>query len=80
MLDRPDPLAAGAEIVAGYHDVRPLDARELHALFPLICGRLAASVTIAAERRRIDPDHPNWFVTEERAWRLVAALAAIDPA
>jgi len=79
MLDRPDPLSTGAEIVAGYHGTRPLDARELDALFPLICGRLAASVTIAAQRRRLDPDHPNWFVTEDRAWRLIEVLAAIDP-
>jgi len=78
MLDRPDPLSTGAEIIAGYHRERPLDTRELDVLFPLICGRLAASVTIAAERRRLDPHHPNWFVTEDRAWRLIETLAAID--
>jgi 4-aminobutyrate aminotransferase-like enzyme/Ser/Thr protein kinase RdoA (MazF antagonist) len=79
MLDRADPLADAAEVVAGYHAVRALTESEVDALFPLICGRLAASVTVAAERRRIDPSHANWFVTEDRAWRLIEKLSQIDP-
>jgi len=80
MLDREDPLEVGAEVVAGYHEVRPLSAAELSVLFPLICGRLAVSVTVAAQRRRLDPEHPSWFATEERAWRLLESLSGIDPA
>ncbi len=79
MLDQSDPLHVGAEIVGSYHTVRPLSEDELAMLYPLICGRLCATVTVAAERRQIDPDHPNWFVTEARAWRLLERLYAIDP-
>ncbi len=79
MLDQEEPLAAAAEVVAGYHANRPLESRELAVLYPLVCGRLAVSVAVAAERRRDDPDHPNWFVTEERAWSLLERLAAIEP-
>ena len=79
MFDRPDPLQAGAEIVAGYHSERPLTRDELEVLFPLICGRLSVTVTVAAERRRIAPDHPNWFVTEQRAWDLLEFLVDVDP-
>ncbi len=80
MLERDDALEAGAAVVSGYHELRPLGADELAVLFPLICGRLATTVTVAAERRRIDPDHPNWFVTEAPAWRLLERLGDDDPA
>ncbi len=80
MLEREAPLEAGAALVGGYHQVRPLSADELAILYPLICGRLGTTVTIAAERRRIDPDHPNWFVSEGPAWRLLEKLGAEDPA
>lgn len=80
MLDEADPLAAGAMLVAGYHARRPLSADELAALVPLVAGRWCVTVVTAAERRRIDPGHPNWFVTEARAWRLLERFAEIDPA
>ena len=79
MLDRADPLADAAEVAAGYHAVRPLEEAEIDVLFPLVCGRLAASVTVAAERRQIDASNTNWFVTEDRAWRLIEKLSQIDP-
>ncbi len=80
LLDEPDPLAAGSEIVAAYHDARPLSAAELEVLFPLMCGRLAISVIIAAERRRIDPTRSAWFLTEPRAWRALERYTSVEPA
>jgi len=79
MREMPDPLGAGAEVVAGYHSVRPLSNVELSVLYPLVCGRLCISVTMAVERRRIDPQHPDWFISEGRAWRLMERLYEIDP-
>ncbi len=80
MLDVTDPLRCGAETVAAYHEELPLSKDELSVLFPLICGRLAVSIAVSTERRRIDPDHPNWFVTEERAWHLLERFFPFDPA
>jgi len=80
MLDQPEPLQAAAEIVAGYDAVRRLTLDEREALFPLVCGRLGTTIAIAAERRTIDPSHPNWYVTEARAWALLERLLPIDPA
>ncbi len=80
MLDQADPLALGAEVVVGYHHIRPLSVDELRVLFPLICGRLCTTVTIVAERRQIDARHPNWYVTEARAWDLLEQLYEFDPA
>jgi 4-aminobutyrate aminotransferase-like enzyme/Ser/Thr protein kinase RdoA (MazF antagonist) len=78
-LDEPDPLQAGADVVASYHRVRPLSAPDLEVLFALMCGRLAMSVVIAAERRRIDPERASWFLTEPRAWHALERFADIDP-
>jgi 4-aminobutyrate aminotransferase-like enzyme len=80
MLDVADPLDAGAAVVGGYHSTRPLGADECEVLFPLVCGRLSVTVAMAAERRTIDPHNPTWFVTEDRAWRLLQQLVAIAPA
>src|SRR4029079_14730410 len=80
MLDEDDPIDAAADAVAGYDVVRTLSAAERDVVFPLICGRLAASVAISAERERIDPLHPTWFVSRDAAWRAIDALAKIDPA
>ncbi len=79
LLDEPDPLAAGTQVVAGYHAVRPLSSAEAEVLFPLVCGRLAVSLVTAAERRCIDPDRAAWFVTEERAWQALERYIGTDP-
>jgi len=79
VLDEEDPFPAAAEIVAAYHAIRPLEVGELEVLFPLICGRLAASVATASERRRIDPDRSAWFSHEERAWQALRCWMEFDP-
>ncbi|GAB5534230.1 MAG: aminotransferase class III-fold pyridoxal phosphate-dependent enzyme [Rubricoccaceae bacterium] len=78
-MEHSDPLAAGAEIVAGYHAVRRLTPVEAELLFPLVCGRLAVSLTIAAERRQLDPERSGWFSTESKAWDLLERLAPVSP-
>ena len=79
LLDVEEPLDDGAQVVAGWHGVLPLSAVELEALFPLICGRLANSLALAAWRRTVRPGHAAWFVTEDRAWRLLERLLAVPP-
>ncbi len=79
LLDEPDPFTAGAQILARYHELRPLQVSELEVLFPLICGRLAVSLTVAAEHRLIDPDRSDWFLTEDRAWKALEYYMTVDP-
>lgn len=79
LLDQPEPLAAGAEIVAGYHRERPLAPIEIEVLYPLMVGRLAVSLVMSAERRGIDPERAEWFATEDRAWALLDRLLQVDP-
>ena len=74
MMRRDNPLETAASIVAGYHAIRPLSDAEFSVLMPLVCGRLAVSVSIAAERRLLDTSHPVWFISEPGAWDLLALL------
>lgn len=78
-LDENDPLEAGAVIVEAYHNIRPLTYEEIEILFPLICTRLAVSVIISAQRRKIDPTRKSWFVSEERAWKKLIEFSKITP-
>ncbi|MEN9934505.1 MAG: hypothetical protein RLZZ387_1084 [Chloroflexota bacterium] len=79
LLDKPDPLAAAAEVVAGYHTARPLREDEVEALFPLICARLAVSVVNSALRKREEPDDPYITVSEAPAWEALGRLAEVHP-
>lgn len=74
MMGRAEPLEIAASIVAAYHTTRPLCDTEFSVLMPLVCGRLAVTVSMAAERRQIDPSHPAWFISEAGAWSLLAFL------
>ena len=78
MMGRADPEQAAFDIVSAYHRIRPLSRAECAVLVPLICGRLAVTISVAAKRRRIDSDHPNWFGSEDEAWDLLHYLSAND--
>lgn len=77
MLDQPDPIGAATHVVAGYHDVHPLEASELALLLPLARTRLAVSVTNAALQRELEPDNAYLQISEDGAWRLLERLAEV---
>jgi 4-aminobutyrate aminotransferase-like enzyme/Ser/Thr protein kinase RdoA (MazF antagonist) len=74
-----DPLAAAKHVVAGYHQVYPLEPAEVAVLFPLICTRLAVSVVNSARRKKSVPDDPYVTVTEDAAWEALEKLAEVHP-
>jgi Ser/Thr protein kinase RdoA (MazF antagonist) len=77
MMDRDDPMAAAANVIAGYVDEGELLEEELAVLLPLVCGRLAVTVCMASSRLAVDPENPNWFVSLEPAARLLHSLFEI---
>ncbi|HSG09855.1 MAG TPA: aminotransferase class III-fold pyridoxal phosphate-dependent enzyme [Longimicrobiales bacterium] len=80
VLGQRDPFQAAARMAAGYHAVRPLSDEELTVLFPLIRARLAASVSIAASRRRNTAEvDPYLLVSEEPAWTFLGRTAGTHP-
>ncbi|MFQ5707633.1 MAG: aminotransferase class III-fold pyridoxal phosphate-dependent enzyme [bacterium] len=79
MLGKPDPLAAAAPVVQGYHSVNPLDEQELEVLFTLICARACMSVTIAAQQKQNEPGNEYLKITEAAAWSLLHRLKDVHP-
>ncbi len=79
IMDKPDPVAAAAQIVAGYHAAFPLTEAELAALFPLICIRLCISVTNSAYQQKAEPENEYLMISERPAWTLLEKLAAVNP-
>ncbi len=75
MLDKPDPIAAAALVVAAYTRVRPLSAAELDALFPLAAARLAMSVCYAAFQLHHAPRNDYLNISNAPAWALLERLA-----
>ncbi|MBE2222429.1 MAG: phosphotransferase, partial [Anaerolineae bacterium] len=79
MLDKPDPLAVAAQMVAGYHAALPLTALELDLLFTLINARLATSVTLSTYQQTLHPDDAYLVISQQPAWALLGKLAVIPP-
>ncbi len=80
MMNKSDPLAAAALLIAGYHESFPLSEQELAVLFPLICARLCITVTNAAYVRHISPHNDYLQISLEPAWALLEQLVALSPA
>ena len=79
MLDKTDPITTGQKIVSGYHSVFPLTELELEVLFPLICARLATSVTVSAYQKKLEPENEYLVISEDRAWDVLSLLSKIHP-
>ncbi len=79
ILDKPDPIAVAQKIVSGYHAVSPLSEIELEVLYPLICTRLAMSVSIASHQQELEPDNEYLSISQIPAWKTLAILKEIHP-
>ncbi len=77
MLGKEDPLRAATAVVAGYHEVSPLNEAEIKTLYALIGMRLAVSVTNSAYRKSLVPNDPYVTISEAPAWEALEKLASI---
>ena len=78
VLDHPDPEAALAALVAGYHSAYPLTPQEVDLLFPLLRARLAVSVVNSTLMAIENPDDPYVTISQAPAWRFLEG-AEIHP-
>ena len=72
-FERPDPLARGAEIVAGYHSVTPLEPGEIALIADLAPMRPVLSTVLAAWRPYPE-ERPQFENLREETWRMWQAL------
>ena len=77
VLDKQDPIAAAAEVVSAYQEIRPLANAELEALYPLTAARLAMSVCYAAHQSASAPANEYLKISNRPAWALLERLAAM---
>jgi 4-aminobutyrate aminotransferase-like enzyme/Ser/Thr protein kinase RdoA (MazF antagonist) len=78
LLGKPDPLAAAASVIRGYHGACPLDEREIALLHTLIAARLAVSVTNSAQMKTKSAD-PYVTISEAPAWEALERWLGIHP-
>jgi len=71
VLDHPQPEAALAALVQGYHTQNPLTETEVDLIWPLLQMRLAVSVVNATLVAKQRPDDPYVTITQIPAWRFL---------
>jgi 4-aminobutyrate aminotransferase-like enzyme/Ser/Thr protein kinase RdoA (MazF antagonist) len=76
-----DPVGTAAEIIAGYHEMLPLEDAELRVLYDLIAARLVMLIVIASWRVTIHPNNREYIIGNiEQIWSTLEAWRAQDPA
>ena len=74
-------VGAAAEIIAGYHEMIPLEDAELRILYDLIAARLTMLNVIASWRVTIHPNNREYITGGiEQTWLTLEAWRAQDPA
>ncbi|NIZ60599.1 peptidase M23 [Sedimentitalea sp. CY04] len=71
VLDHPNPEAALADIVAGFHAANPLSPAEVDLIWPLLRARLAVSVVNSTLMAVDNPDDPYVVISQGPAWRFL---------
>jgi 4-aminobutyrate aminotransferase-like enzyme/Ser/Thr protein kinase RdoA (MazF antagonist) len=71
VLDHPNPEAALAALVAGYHHANPLTPAEVDMIWPLLGMRLAVSVVNSTLMAAENPGDPYVTISQAPAWRFL---------
>ena len=79
LLDTPDLVDAGRDVIGGYTAEFPLIDDELSVVWDLAATRLAMSITISSHRSRAFPDNEYLLISREPAVRLLRRLMAMRP-
>jgi len=79
MFRKDDPLKWAAYIIAGYHEILPLEEKELELLYYLIAARLSMSVILSSEGIQNNPENEYLLISQKPAWDLLNKWIAISP-
>lgn len=78
-LGKADPLAAAAQVAAGYHAANPLTEDEIAALHGLMLLRLGLSVCVAAAQQAERPEQEYLGISQAPIRTTLPALLGIHP-
>ena len=74
-----EPLEWASIIIKSYHNVLPLEEKEITILYYLIAARLCISVCNSAHSKKVNPDNLYALMSEKPAWQLLHNWMNIDP-
>jgi 4-aminobutyrate aminotransferase-like enzyme len=78
VLDKADPVATAARMVAGYAEEYPLTEDEIEALWGLVLMRLCMSACLAAHQHQQQPENEYLEISQSSITNSLPHLAAID--
>jgi 4-aminobutyrate aminotransferase-like enzyme/Ser/Thr protein kinase RdoA (MazF antagonist) len=79
MLAKPDPIAAAAAILRGYHETHPLTETEIELMYHFIRTRLGMSLAIAGQQKKLEPDNEYLLISEKPVRALLEKLDTMSP-
>ena len=74
-----EPLHALLAVVAGFHEIAPLDEVELGVLWPLILGRAAACAALSSRQLRLTGDSEYTVDQYTGDWRALDTVLGFPP-
>jgi 4-aminobutyrate aminotransferase-like enzyme len=77
--DKENPLEWACIILESYHNILPLEEKEIDVLYYLIAARLCISVCNSAHAKKTDPDNIYASVSEKSAWKMIYRWLEINP-
>lgn len=78
MVRKADPLAAAAEVVAGFWSVLPLTAAELAVVYPMAAARLCMNA-VTWTRRIVESDTEYGRTRSRHTWPTIRLLTEVSP-
>lgn len=77
--DKENPLEWAVILIKAYHQILPLEEKELKILYYLIAARLCTSVCNSAHARKANPNNTYASVSEQSAWKMLYHWLTINP-
>ena len=77
--DKENPLEWAVILIKAYHQILPLEEKELKILYYLIAARLCISVCNSAHARKVDPKNTYTSVSEKSAWSMLYRWLTVNP-
>ena len=77
--DKDNPLEWASILIKSYHEILPIQEKELEVLYYLIAARLCISICNSAHARVNDLNNEYAFVSEKYAWQMIYRWLTINP-
>jgi len=77
--NKENPLEWSLIILKSYHNILPIEDKELQVLYYLVAARLCISVCNAAHSKLINPNNEYAYESEKSAWDMLYRWININP-